>query len=423
MQDNISKKDNLDKKVDSNMLQAQKLESLGRLAGGIAHDFNNILSIIEGHTSIALVQLKDGRLEPEQLKRILEATQRGANLTRQLLSFGRMKVDIEKKLNLAEVLKDINSLIQPIIGKNIKLFLTIPDETVWIYASEDQLTQVILNLVLNARDAMSNGGELVMMFSPCQIRHVPKNLRKNNPGKSFIRLSVVDNGSGIEDQALSKIFDPFFTTKPDGYGTGLGLSVVHGIVEQLNGSIEVSSIKGGGTSFDIFLPEVSPPDDVSSLEHVDISDLDNSNTVTKVIPTPNKSKLSGKSILVVEDELEFREILSDTFENLGMKVLKAGDGNEALSVQDEYGDKIDFLLTDIIMPELDGIKLSQLYNSVRPDSDIVYMTGYPFKNIAKDMELPENIDFIKKPFGEGKIEQILEEALKRRKERLGEEEG
>lgn len=421
MQDDVSKGDNLDKKINSNVLQTQKLESLGRLASGIAHDFNNILSIIEGHTSIALMQLKDDRLEPEQLKKVLNATQRGANLTRQLLSFGRMKVDVEKKLNLAEALKNIHSLIKPIIGKNIKLFLTVPDETVWVYASEDQLTQIILNLVLNARDAMSDSGELVIMFSPSQTRHVPKKLRKKNPGKSFVRISVVDNGSGIEGGILSKVFDPFFTTKPNGYGTGLGLSVVYGIVEQLNGSIEVSSVKGDGTSFDIFLPEISPPDDVSSLEQVDISDLDNDLTTTKVVPTPNKSNLSGKSILIVEDEAELRAVLSDTFESLGMVVLKAGNGNEALALQDEYEDKIDFLLTDIVMPELDGVKLSQLFNSVRPDSDIVYMSGYPFKDVD-DMDLPENADFVNKPFGGDKIQQILEEALKRRKERLGEDE-
>ncbi len=422
MRDSIFKKSKTKRNAERNKQQGNKLESLGRFAGGVAHDFNNVLSIIEGHTSIALLQLEENRLEPEQLKKVLRATQRGAGLTRQLLSFGRMKVDVEKKINLANILKEMNALLNPIIGKSIKLFLTVPDEAVWVNASEDQLTQIILNLVLNARDAMPEGGELIVMFTPCQIRHVPKKLRKKNPGKSFIRLSVADSGEGISKKVLSKIFDPFFTTKEQGQGTGLGLSVVYGLVDQLNGSIEVSSLEEGGTSFDIFLPEVSPPAEISSLEQVDISGLNSDNVVTNVIPTPKKTTLSGKTILVVEDESELREILSDTFEAQGMKVMKAADGNEALVVQDEYDGKIDFLLTDVVMPDIDGLKLSKLFRNVRPDSDIVYMSGYPFGGDDKNVSLPDDVNFISKPFEEGKLQQILEEALRRRKERLGEEE-
>ncbi len=422
MRDSIFKKSKLKRNAEKNKQQGNKLESLGRFAGGVAHDFNNILSIIEGHTSIALLQLEENRLEAEQLKKVLRATQRGAGLTRQLLSFGRMKVDVEEKINLANILKEMHVLLNPIIGKSIKLYLTVPDEAVWVNASEDQLTQIILNLVLNARDAMPEGGELIVMFTPCQIRHVPKKLRKKNPGKSFIRLSVADSGEGISKKVLAKIFDPFFTTKGQGQGTGLGLSVVYGIVDQLSGSIEVSSLEEGGTSFDIFLPEVSPPADVSSLEQVDISELDSDNVVTNVIPTPNKITLSGKTILIVEDESEVREILCDTFEARGMKVMKAADGNEALLVQDEYEGKIDFLLTDVVMPELDGLKLSKLFHNVRPDSDIVYMSGHPFIGSKENIDLPDDINFISKPFEEGKLQQILEEALRRRKERLGEEE-
>ena len=393
-------KDDLD---SGRSVQLKKLEALGQFAGGIAHDFNNILSIIEGHTHIAVKQLNQGTLTPEQLQKILKSTQRGAGLTRQLLSFGRQKVDVEEKTNLAEALRQQHVLLRPLLGETIQLFMTVPEETVWLNATPDQLTQITLNLALNARDAMPDGGELAIMCMACQKKNIPQALRAKYPDTSFIRLSIVDSGTGIPPEILPRIFDPFFTTKDAGKGTGLGLSVVYGVVEQLKGFIEVSSVPGEGTSFDIYLPLTSPPAD---------------SVIAKKSLAASEG-LAGKTILIAEDEPELRDLLSEMFKDMKMEVLTAGNGNQALVVQDDYDGDIDFLLTDVVMPGMDGVKLSEMFRSVRPDSSIVFMSGYPFMDGRKDILVPEGEPFISKPLQEDKIRQILERALQRRKERLG----
>ncbi len=387
---------------DTRNLQRQKMEALGQFAGGIAHDFNNLLSIIEGHTHIALRQLKEGRLDPEQLLKILASTQRGAGLTRQLLSFGRQKVGFDEKTNLVEAMRQQHVLLLPLLGATIQLFMTVPEDPVWINAAPDQLTQIILNLALNARDAMPCGGELAIMCMACQKRHIPAVLREKNPETSYIRLSVVDSGTGIPDDVLPRIFEPFFTTKDQGKGTGLGLSVVYGVVDQLKGTIEVSSAQGDGTSFDIFLPIAEAPAPSLTAEN-NVSD----------------KGLAGKTILIAEDEPELREMLADMFNGLKMNVLSAGNGNQALSVQDEYDGDIDFLLTDVVMPETDGVKLGEMFSSVRPDSNVVYMSGYPFMEGRRDLQVPEQAPFISKPIREDTVRKILERALERRQARLG----
>ncbi len=387
---------------DTRNLQRQKMEALGQFAGGIAHDFNNLLSIIEGHTHIALRQLKEGRLDPEQLLKILASTQRGAGLTRQLLSFGRQKVGFDEKTNLVEAMRQQHVLLLPLLGATIQLFMTVPEDPVWINAAPDQLTQIILNLALNARDAMPCGGELAIMCMACQKRHIPAVLREKNPETSYIRLSVVDSGTGIPDDVLPRIFEPFFTTKDQGKGTGLGLSVVYGVVDQLKGTIEVSSAQGDGTSFDIFLPIAEAPAPSLTAEN-NVSD----------------KGLAGKTILIAEDEPELREMLADMFNGLKMNVLSAGNGNQALSVQDEYDGDIDFLLTDVVMPEMDGVKLGEMFSSVRPDSNVVYMSGYPFMEGRRDLQVPEQAPFISKPIREDTVRKILERALERRQARLG----
>jgi two-component system cell cycle sensor histidine kinase/response regulator CckA len=388
----------------SQSAQMQKLEALGRFAGGIAHDFNNILSIIEGYTHIAMKELKEGRLDPEHLRQILKSTHRGAGLTRQLLTFGRQKVDVEETVNLAEELRQQHVLLRPLFGETIQLFMSVPEDPVWISASSDQLTQVTLNLALNARDAMPDGGDMAIICMPCQQRHIPCTLREKYPGSAFIRLSVVDSGRGISPDVLPRIFDPFFTTKEVGRGIGLGLSVVYGIIDQLKGGIEVSSVPGEGTSFDIYLPTTGAPDDAGK--------------AAKTVPAA--MDLAGKTILIAEDEPELRALLSEMFNNMNMKVLSAGNGNQALMVQDGHDGDIDFLLTDVVMPEMNGVKLGEMFKSLRPDSSVIYMSGYPFLDGRKDIQVPEDAPFISKPLQEDKIRKILERALQRRSERLGE---
>ena len=381
----------------SQNVQIQKLEALGQFAGGIAHDFNNILSIIEGHMHVAIRQLESGTLKPEQLQKILKATQRGACLTRQLLSFGRQKVGVEEKVNLVEALHQQYTLLRPLLGESIQFFMTVPEEPVWINAMPDHLTQMILNLALNARDAMTKGGELAIMCTPYQKQRLNCDSGEET---SFICISIVDSGGGIPADILPRIFEPFFTTKDQGKGTGLGLSVVYGIVDQLKGSIEVSSVQGEGTSFDIYLPVTEAP----------VADVIVFNDV-KVC-----CSLAGKTILIAEDEHELRDILSGIFEGMNMKVLTAGNGNQALVVQDEYDGEIDFLLTDVVMPEMDGVKLGEIFRAVRPDSNVVYMSGYPFMDGRNDIKVPAGEPFMSKPLQEDSIRKVLECTLKRRKE-------
>lgn len=382
-------------------LQSQKLEALGLFAGGIAHDFNNILSIIEGYTHIAIKQLKEGTLTPDQLKKIILSTQRGAGLTRQLLAFGRQKIDLEERVNIVEILRQQHILMKPLLGGAISVYMMLPEEAVWVKASTDQMSQVIMNIAINARDAMPDGGELAIICGPCIRNLVPKELQRNNPNVNFVKVSLIDSGGGIDPSTMPRIFDPFFTTKSVSRGTGLGLSVVHGIIKQIGGDIVVQSKPEEGTCFDLYIPMTAPPE-----RSVQVPEL------------KTHDALSGKTILVAEDEPELRDVLVTMLDGMEMKVLSASNGNQALLVQEEYDGEIDFLLTDVVMPEMNGVRLGELFQALRPQSDIVYMSGYPFVDINGKTSIPDGAAFIDKPLQEERIRKVLERALERRDARL-----
>jgi CheY-like chemotaxis protein len=379
------------KREEFQTLQAQKLEALGHFAGGIAHDFNNILSIIEGYTHIALRQMREGTLTPLQLEKILASTQRGAGLTRQLLAFARQKVDIESTASLTDTLRQQQVLLKPLLGETVHLHLTLPAEDVWVKLSGDQITQIVLNIALNARDAMPQGGDLVILCHKVSLSEGP-----------FVRMTFVDSGAGISKDVLPRIFDPFFTTKSPTKGTGLGLSVVHGIVNQAGGKIEARSKPGEGTTFQVYLPFALTPAATPSPEG----------------PEFLLSSLEGKTILIAEDEPELLDVLAFMMSDMKMKVLTASNGNHALRVQEAYKGTIDFLLTDVVMPEMDGVHLGGLFETLRPDTNVVYMSGYPFLDGGRNWKLPSDASFISKPMQEGNIRLILERALQRRDERI-----
>ena len=362
--------------------QKRKLEALGRFAGGIAHDFNNILSIIEGYTQVALTRAAAGTLQSADLEKILNLTQRGAGLTRQLLAFARQKVDPAEKINLTEALRQQQALLTPLLGSHIRVQLNLPPMAVWVMASPDFVTQIILNLALNARDAMPAGGTLSITLAG-----------ENNEAK----LIVTDSGEGIATETLPRIFEPFFTTKPQGKGTGLGLSVVYGIVEQLGGSIRAQSTPGQGARFDITLPLLEAPAAMTPQQNHEFKD---------------------RTILIAEDEPELRDVLAVIFTGMEMKVLTAGNGNEAMEVQKHFRGDIDFLLTDVVMPGMDGVALARLFEKDRPESNVIYMSGYPFMAERLAGPLPEGADFLPKPLRDSKIRDILRRALERRDARL-----
>jgi nitrogen-specific signal transduction histidine kinase/ActR/RegA family two-component response regulator len=383
-----------------------KLEALGHFAGGIAHDFNNILSIIEGYTTQALRQLAEGRPCPDTLQKILTSTERGASLTRQLLAFARQNVDLSASVEMGAVMAQQAVLLRPLLGEGIVFSLPQAAAPVHLALSADQFTQILMNLAINARDAMSRNGELTVTACEVAPDALPDGFRARARQTAYMRVSVADNGSGIAPADLPHIFDPFFTTKrqAEGGGTGLGLSVVYGIVDQVGGMIDVSSTPGAGTCFDVYLPLAPVPEAAPAGRGDEIS-----------------GALAGRTILVAEDEPELRDVLSLMFDDLQMKVLPAANGNEALRLQAEYEGEIDFLLTDIVMPGMDGVHLSDLFRQERPESNVVLMSGYPFLAVGRPLEVPEGADFVSKPFRCDKIRQILERALARKAERLAAE--
>lgn len=368
--------------------QSQKLESLGLLAGGIAHDVNNILSVIEGYAQIALRQpgAEGARAE---LQKILQATQRGAGLTRQLLAFAQQRVDPPESLDLAEAVRAQEVLLNPLLGPDTQLVLSTGAEPLWVMAAGDFITQILINLTVNARDAMPSGGAVQIA---CRA-----------VGPEAL-LSVQDTGCGIPPAVLPHIFDPFFTTKPRGRGTGLGLAVVHGIVRQLGGRLETDTAPGGGSCFKIFLPRIAAPAAIA----------------VEAAPATEFS-LKGRTVLIAEDEPELRDVLGILFAGMEMKVLSASNGNDALALQRGYAGKIDFLLTDIVMPGMDGLQLGALFEAARPDSNVIYMSGYPLTGARGEGRLPPDAEVMTKPLRESKIRDILRRALERRDERLGRE--
>jgi len=364
--------------------QTGKLEAIGQLAGGIAHDFNNVLSIIDGFARLADAALKRGDSNiGSALDKIRAAASRGSGLTKQLLLFGKHRVTDDQTIELGRQINDIKGLLAPLIGPTIMLQVDAADIPFYVRGTSDNISQIVMNLALNARDAMPDGGDLII-----GLKSYPKD------DIDGVLLSVSDTGSGIPDDIREKIFDPFFTTKPQGKGTGLGLSMVYALTEKMAGDISLHSEMGLGTSFNLWFPccEGCSVDEDTDVPHGEIS-------------------LAHKSVLVVDDEAELLEIMSMVLEGFGMKVLRAANGTQALQVQDECDDKIDFLLTDMVMPELGGVKLAQLMHEVRPETRILFMSGYPVRGDLSEIKLDEEAIFMTKPINPEKLKAVMQQIL------------
>lgn len=361
---------------DSTQISAtHKLEALGQFAGGIAHDFNNILSVIEWHAHIAAQKARKGETDPDILQKITAATQRGAALTRQLLAFSRQNVAVTTKINLIDTLREQSVLLlKPSLGGTVDFQIEIDAPAdMFILAAPEHLTQIFLNLAINARDAMPDGGAFSIAIS-----HAPPNNMMESGG-AVIR--VRDTGEGMPPDVLRRVFEPFFTTKEQGKGTGLGLSIVLGIVEQLGGRISAMSEPGQGTVFDIVLPLYAMCADDAQIQ----------------AGMREKSALQEKTVLIVEDEDDLRDVLCDVLRDKGMRVIAAANGEEALQTMTAHKGEIDFMLTDIIMPKMDGVSLGTLYAKENPKSNVIYMSGYPFMEGRREHDLPKGATFLQKP--------------------------
>ena len=348
------------KKLEDTLRQAQKMEAIGTLAGGIAHDFNNLISIIQGNTSLILLEAGIPKDSTESLRQISEATARAATLTRQLLTFSRKTHVQPQPLDLNEVISKLVKMLRRLIREDIDLECHYSGEPIRLLADPGMIDQILLNLTVNARDAMPKGGRLIIRAEPVQINAVGQ---QNHPGARpgrFAKLSVTDSGTGIAPEHLARIFDPFFTTKDVGKGTGLGLATVHSIVEQHHGWIEVDSQPGAGTTFQVFLPiHETAPAGTPAAESL------------AVIPGGHET------ILLVEDEAPLLNLVSRILRRHGYHVLEAASGPAALELWKQHTAKIDLLLTDIVMPHgISGIALAETFQAERPGLKILLTSGY-----------------------------------------------
>jgi len=368
------------KKFKEQLHHVQKMEAIGQLAGGVAHDFNNLLTVIHGNTQLVLMdepQLKEENREC--LKQVAEATERAGNLTRQLLAFGR-KQDIQfQPVNLNEVIANFTKMLKRVIGEHVALECLYAKNLPAVDADVSMVEQIIINLIVNARDAMPEGGSIVVATEAVQIdKAFVETHPEAQPGQ-FVCITVTDTGSGIYPEYLPRIFEPFFTTKEAGKGTGLGLAMVYGIVKQHQGWIEVSSQLGHGTTFKIFLPA-------------------NACSEMKPLPAPKKTCPAGghEKILLVEDDADVRMVARDVLEVSGYQIWEAATGLEALAVWKARETKIDLLLADIVLPGgLNGRDLADKLKKERPGLKVLLMSGYCADRLGK---IQLNGHVLHKPF-------------------------
>lgn len=372
------------KHLEEQLRNAQQLEAIGRLAGGVAHDFNNILSIIMGHAELLLASGVDerSRLGLEQMRR---AGERAASLTQQLLAFSRKQVLQPRVLDLNETVADVQKMLSRVIGEDIELIARLHPSLMMVKADPSQIEQVLINLAVNARDAMPHGGRLAMETSNLELREDAAREMDLTPGR-YVMLKVSDTGNGMDAATLSHVFEPFFTTKAVGKGTGLGLSTVYGIVKQSGGSIQVESEPGNGTSFRISLPAT----DGESRKQADRA---------------AHTGVGGgaETILVAEDEPDLRELTRIFLESYGYNVLEAGSAEEAMRTAEEFGGPIHLLLTDVIMPGMSGRQLAEKIVCKSPNTKIVYMTGYTDDMIVQHKVLEPGVQLLQKPFTKAEL--------------------
>jgi len=375
--------DNTQQKIlEAQFRQAQKMEAVGRLAGGVAHDFNNLLTIITGYSDLILHRLP--KIDPtiKDIKQIKQASEKAARLTNQLLAFSRRQVLQPKLTNLNSIVMDVNKMLRRLIGEDIELILILDPNLGVIKADPGQIEQVIMNLAVNARDAMPSGGKLTIetgnIFLERDFLHKAIAVQ---PAGDYISLSVNDTGNGMDDETLGHIFEPFFTTKEYGKGTGLGLSTVYGIVKQSEGFIWVNSELSKGSSFKIYFPRIWEQ-------------------IPETPPPPKSSKsLSGQeTILLVEDEEMVRELAVRILKEKGYQVLEASRGETALEISKNYKQPIDLMITDIVMPGISGKKLAFGIKQERPDLKVLYISGYTDEIISRQGYIEQEVNFLQKPF-------------------------
>ena len=378
--------------------QSQRMEAIGRLAGGIAHDFNNMLAVIQGYSDLCLFNIPKENPVREDIKAITNAVKRAANLISQLLAFSRRQTMKMEVIDLNPLLQNLEKMLRGVIGEDVELVTTLEVDLGRIKADPGQIEQTLLNLALNARDAMPHGGKLTIETANVTLKETS---RQNHMGLTpghYVMISITDTGSGMTQEVKERIFEPFFTTKEIGKGTGLGLSMVYGIVKQSGGHIGVDSEPGKGTTFKIYLPRVDEPMVEVEEKEKDICGL----------------SLGNETILLVEDEEEVRKLVARILRKQGYKVLEASQGKEVFSLCEEQEGPIHLMVTDVVMPEMTGVELAEHIKQVYPEMKVLYMSGYSSDRVAIDREKVEKrIEFIQKPFTVYRLARKIREVLEK----------
>jgi signal transduction histidine kinase/CheY-like chemotaxis protein len=369
------------KRLEDQLRQAQKMEAVGQLAGGVAHDFNNLLMVIQAHADRILGQLPQTDSSYADAVEIHNATTRAASLTSQLLAFSRKQILQPKVLDLGAVLTEVGKMLERLLGATITLQLEIQPGIGKIKVDRSQLEQAILNLAVNARDAMPAGGTLAIQARNVHFSETQVWQHSSLPSGSYVALTISDTGVGIDPDAQTRIFEPFFTTKAPGKGTGLGLSMVYGVVKQSDGAITVESVLGRGTTFKIFLPKCD--EEAASGQ--------------SALAEPEKST-GSETILLVEDQAAIREVISAYLMRLGYNVLTAPDGEAALSIAATQQKSIDLVVTDLLMPNMGGLELATRMKQLHPETRVLFMSGYPDEAIRSQEGLTEDVEVMQKPF-------------------------
>ncbi|MGA9248847.1 MAG: ATP-binding protein, partial [Candidatus Acidiferrales bacterium] len=380
--------------LERQLRMAQKMEAVGRLSGGIAHDFNNLLGVIIGYSAVLKRTLPPGTPFVEHAEEIEKAGQRAAALTRQLLAFSRQQVLAPAVIDLNSLISEMEKMLPRLIGENIEINLSLDPAIGRVKADHGQVEQVIMNLVVNARDAMPQGGKVVIATSNVTLDEL---YTRHHPGSKigdYVMLSVTDNGTGIDSETLGHIFEPFFTTKEQGKGTGLGLATVYGVVKQSGGYVWVQSALEKGSSFEIYLPRIE--------EAVSI--------VPAVAPIVEAFH-GAETILLVEDAAALRKLTRMLLTQHGYHVLSAANGVEALQKAQQKPERIDLLLTDVIMPGLNGRALAERLATLQPGLKVLYMSGYTDDAIVNHGVLGAGNTLLHKPFSEENLIRKVREVL------------
>jgi len=381
--------------LEEELQQAQKLESLGRLAGGIAHDFNNLLMVISGYSDLLLGALDNPDKLRHGLTEIKRAGERGADLTQQLLAFSRKQMTQLRALSLNTTVQESQAMLQRIIGEDIRLVISLDPDAWTIRADRGQLHQVLMNLVLNSREAMPQGGVLTIRTRNVHLGGDFQEGPEGAGGRAHVLLQIQDSGAGMDEHTRKHVFEPFFTTKGSRKGTGLGLATVFGIVTHTGGHISVESEPGRGATFSLYFPPT--PGAVHGEAQAG---------------EPRTEAKGSGTVLVVEDQEEVRQLTSTILSGLGFHVLEARDGMEAMLVAAEYPQPIRLMVTDVIMPGINGRELAESMALSRPEMLVIYMSGYTDRIMSQDGVLDASVAYLQKPFTPDKLTQMVHRVLR-----------